>query len=98
MVFRSITSFSACAQQRTVWRLALPVAAAFNDDLIAGVGQPVEGAVAEDGVLEDAQPFLHGPVAGDDEAGGPVAVDDQLVEVCRLLGGEPVEPQVVKDE
>ncbi len=55
-------------------------------------------AVAQYGVLKEAQPLLHGPVAGDDEAGGPVAVEDQLVEVCRLLGGEPVEPQVIKDQ
>ena len=33
------------------------------------VGQTVQGAVAEDGVIEEAEPFVHGPVAGDDEAG-----------------------------
>ena len=27
-----------------------------------------------------------------------MAVDDQLVEVCRLLGGEPVESQIVQDK
>ena len=36
--FWSITSFLACAQQCPVWRLPFPVAAALDDDLIAGVG------------------------------------------------------------
>ena len=76
----------------------LPVALAFDDDLVAGVGEPVEGAVAEDGIVEEAEPFLHGPVGGDDEAGDAVPADDQLVEVGGLLGGEPVEAEVVEDE
>ena len=95
MVVRSITSFPACAQQGTVRRLALPVAAAFDDDLVAGVGQPVQGAVAQDGVVEETQPFLHGTVAGDDEAGHPVSVEYEFVEIGGLPGGEPVQAQVV---
>ena len=72
------------------------VAGALDDDLVAGVGQVIEGAAAENGVLEQAQPLVHGAVAGDEEAGGPVAVQDQLVEVGRLLGGEPVQAQVFR--
>ena len=53
-----------------------PVAGALDYYLVAGVGQPVQGAVPQDGVVEDAQSFLHGPVAGDDKAGDPVAVED----------------------
>ena len=75
-----------------------PVAGALDDDLVAGVGQPVQGAVAEDGIVEEAEPFFDGPVAGDDEAGGPVAVEDEFVEIGGLLGGEPVQSQVVEDE
>ena len=30
-----------------------PVAGALDDDLVAGVGQPVQGAVAQDGVVEE---------------------------------------------
>ena len=79
-------------------RELFPVAGPLDDDLVAGVGQPVQGAVAQDGVIEEAEPFLHGPVAGDDEAGDPVSADDQLVEVGGLLAGEPVEAQVAQDE
>ena len=82
---RSITSFPGCADQRAVRRLALPVALALDDDLVAGVGQPVESTVAEYGIVEEAEPFVHRPVAGDHEAGGPVAVKDQLIEVGGLL-------------
>ena len=49
-----------------------------HDDLVAGVGQPVQGAIPQDGVVEEAEPLPHGPVAGDDEAGDPVPADDQV--------------------
>ena len=78
--------------------LAFPVAGALDDDLVAGVGQPVQGAVGEDGVVEETEPFVDGPVAGDHEAGHPVAADDQLVEVGGLVGREPVQAQVVHDQ
>ena len=81
-----------------MWRLSFPIAGAFDDDLVAGVGQAAEGAIAEDGVVEEAQPSVHGPVAGDDEAGRPMAIEDQLVEIGGLLGSEPMQPEVVEDE
>ena len=81
-----------------MWRQPFPVAVALNDDLVAGVGQPVQGGVAEDGVLEEFQPLVNGAVAGDDEAGRPVPVEDEFVEVCWLLGSQPVQTQVVQDE
>ena len=43
-------------------REPLAVALAFDDDLVAGVDEPVEGAVAEDGIVGEAEPFLHAPV------------------------------------
>ena len=69
-----------------------------DDDLVAGVGQSVQGAVAQDMAIEEAEPCLDGPVAGDDEAGDPVAADDKLVEVGGLLVGEAAEAQVGQDE
>ena len=66
---------------------SFPVARSLDDYLVAGVGQLVQGAVAQDGIVEEAQPFVHSPVAGDYEAGPPVTVENELVEVCRLLGG-----------
>ena len=79
-------------------RQFLSVAGPLDDDLVAGVGQPVQGAVAQDGIIEEAEPFLHGPIAGDDGAGDPVSADDQLVEVGGLLSRKPVQAQVVQDE
>ena len=67
-------------------RQFLSVAGSFNDDLVAGVGQPIQGAVSKDGIVEEAEPLLHRTVAGDDEAGSPMSADDQLVEVTGLLG------------
>ena len=51
-----------------MWGMSFPVAVALDDDLVAGVGQPVQGAVPQYGVLEKTQPFLYSPVAGDHEA------------------------------
>ena len=95
---RSITTFA--AQQLPVGRQILSVAGPLDDDLVADSGQPVQGAVAQHGVVEETEPFLHGPVAGagDDAAGDPMATDDQLVEVSRLQNGEPLEAQVGQDE
>ena len=55
-------------------RKPLAIAGALDDDLVAGIGQAVEGAVAQDGIIEEGEPLFAGPVAGDDEAGGPVPV------------------------
>ena len=49
-----------------------------HDDLVAGVGQPVQGAVAQDGVVEETEPFFHRTVAGG-EAVQPQAVQDEQV-------------------
>ena len=81
-----------------MWRQSFPVAGALDDDLVAGVGQAVQGAVAEDGIVEETEPLIHGPVAGDDETGRPVPVEDEFVEVGGLLGGKPVQAQVVEDK
>ena len=76
-----------------MWGQSFSIAGAFDDDLVAGVSQPVQGAVAQDGVIEEAEPFVHGPVAGDDEAGRPMPVEDEFVEVGGLLGGQAMEPR-----
>ena len=44
-------------------REPLPIAGdSFDDDLLAGVGQPIEGAIADEGVVEYAEQFLIGSV------------------------------------
>ena len=57
------------------------VAGPFDDDLVSGVGHPVQGTVPKDEVVEEAEPLFHTPVAGDYEAGGVMSAVDQLVEV-----------------
>lgn len=79
-------------------RKNLPVALALDYYLIVGVGQPIQRAVPWYGFVEEAEPLLHSPVAGDDKAGNPVAIEDELVEVGGLLGGEAAESQAVQDQ
>ena len=59
-----------------MWRQPLVIAGAFDDDLVTGVGQAVECAVVEDGVVKETEPSVDGTVAGDDAAGRPVPVQD----------------------
>ncbi len=73
----------------------MAIAGSLDDDLVACVGQPVKGAVAEDEVVEQALPLLHVPFGGDDETGDPVTADCELVEDSWLLGCEPVKDQVI---
>jgi hypothetical protein len=61
------------------------------------VGEAVEGALGQDGVIEEGGPFVDGPVGGDDGGGAAVALDDDLVEVAGLLGVEAAEAEVVED-
>ena len=61
----------------------------------SGVGQPVQGAVALCGVIQETHPLVNGPVAGDDEAGHPVPVEYEIMEIGGLLGGEPMQAQAV---
>ncbi len=67
------------------------IAGSLDDNLVAGVGQPVEGAVAEGGIVEETEPFLHGPIGCDDETGDPVTADYELVQISRLLGCKAME-------
>ena len=48
-----------------MWREPLAVYLAFDHELAAGVGQPDEGAVAEDRVGDQAQPILNRAVGVD---------------------------------
>jgi len=53
--------------------LPLAVAVSLNHNLIVGVGQAVQGTVTQDRIIEDYQPFIHGVVTGDYQAGPMIA-------------------------
>jgi hypothetical protein len=62
------------------------------------MGEPIEGAVGEDGIVKEGDPFIDGAIACDDGGGVAVALDEDIVEVARLLRGELAEAEVVEDE
>ena len=74
------------------------VARSFDDDLVGGVGQAVQRRIAENGIVEQAQPFVHAAVRGDGEARSSVTLDDQLVQIVALLRGQAAESKIVKDD
>jgi len=78
--------------------LPLAVTVPLYNDLVAGVSQPVKGAVAQDRIIKDPQPFIYSAVTGDYQAGPVMAGDDQLIEVGGLLRVKPLQAEVVKDK
>jgi len=65
-----------------------PQAGALHDDLTGAMGEAIEGAVGEDGVVEEGHPLLYRAVARDHGGGTLIPFDQDVVEVARLLGGE----------
>jgi hypothetical protein len=78
--------------------LSAAITVAFHDDLVGVVGEAVECALGEDGIIEEWDPLVDGPVGGDDGGGAAVALDDDLVEVAGLLGVESPKTEVVDNE
>ena len=62
------------------------------------MGETIEGAVGEDGVVKEGDPLLNGAVAGDGRGRPTMPFDEDIVEVTGLLGGELSEAEVVHDE
>jgi hypothetical protein len=69
-----------------------------DDELVGAVGWAVESGVREDGIGKETNPLAHVAVGRDDEAGAAVALDDERVEVLRLLLRQAVQPEVVDDQ
>jgi len=62
------------------------------------VGEPIERTLGQDRIVEERDPLLDGPIAGNDRRGPSVALEDHLVEVVGLLGREPAQAEVVEHQ
>ena len=69
-----------------------------HDNLMGAVGEAVEGAVGQDRIVEERDPLVHRPVARDEGRGAAAPLDEDVVDVARLLRRERAEPEVVEDE
>ncbi len=78
--------------------LVFSVAFTFHDDLVGVVRQAVQGALCQDRVVEERDPFLHCAVAREDRRGAPMTLDDDLVDVARLSRIKPAKPEVINDQ
>ena len=54
------------------------VTVTLDDDLVGVVGQAIEGALGEDGVIEEGDPLLDATVRSDDGGSSSVAFDDDV--------------------
>lgn len=62
------------------------------------MGEAVEGALRQDGIVEERDPLVDGPVGGHDRGRSAVALEDDLVEVARLPRVETAQAEVIDDE
>ena len=85
-------------QEAVLGRELGAVAGSLDDDLMRGVGQPVQSAIAEDGIVEQAEPFVHAPIGSDAKARSSMTLDDELVQIVALLGGQPAEAEIIQDD
>ena len=69
-----------------------------HHDLMGPVGEAIQGAVGEDGIVEEGDPFLDGAIAGDHRRRPTMPFDQDVVEVAGLLGGERAEAEVIHDQ
>jgi hypothetical protein len=60
------------------------------------MGEAVESAVGEDGVIEERDPLVHGAVTRDHSRGAAVALDEDIVEVTGLLGRELPQAEIIE--
>ena len=55
-------------------------------------------SIYKEGVIDVAEPLIHGPDAGDHEAGDPASADDQLAKVGGLLASAALQTQLGQNE
>lgn len=60
--------------------------------------EPIEGTLAEHGVVEERAPLLDCSITGQYRGTSPVPFQNDLVEVARLLCVETTQPEVVDDQ
>jgi len=75
-----------------------PEARALHDDLVGVVSEAVQRAVGGEGIVEEGHPFVHCAVTRDDRGGPPMALDEHIVAIARLPGGELAQAEVVEEE
>ncbi len=78
-------------------RELLTIALALDDDLVGGVGQAVQGAVAQDRVVKQCQPLLNCSVGSDRKARCPVPGNDQFVQVVNGYSDAVADAESVRE-
>ena len=68
----------------------LPAIETLDDHLETGVGRVARDVAAREGVVEDTEPFLHRPVAGDTNLEAIPIILDQLSHVACLMPAAPL--------
>lgn len=78
--------------------LVFPIALALDDDLVGIVGEAIDGALGQDRVVEQRDPLVDGPVAGDESRRPAVPFEDHFIEIARLAGVEAPQSEVIDEQ
>src|SRR5437870_11050804 len=62
------------------------------------VREAIERAVGQDGIIEERHPLVDRAIAGDHGGGALIPLDEDVVEVARLLGGELSQAEIIEDD
>lgn len=73
------------------------VAWTVREELMRAALQPVQGALAEDGIIPDAEPLAERAAGCHDDAGPAVSRDDEFVQVARLPRAQAIRAEVIDD-
>ena len=76
--------------------MSLPIAFAFDLDLVGVVGQTVKSALSKNRVIEQRNPLVDVSIGGEDGGGTAVALDDDFVDVVGLTSSTLLRREVAK--
>ena len=74
------------------------VGLSFDHEFVGSGFETVDGGLGQEGVSHLAEPFDGFSVGGDHGGCGPVALDDELVDICGVEVVEGLEGEVVKQQ
>ena len=65
---------------------------------MAVMRQPIEGTLGENGIVEERRPLIDRAVRGHDGGRAFVALDDDFVEVARLLRRQSAKAEIIDNQ
>src|SRR5260370_4880409 len=79
------------------WLESRSIGLAFDDEVVGGVPEAIDGALREEHVVEHREPLRRVSVAGDDHRRATGALEEELIDILTLLLPHRLAPRVVQN-